>query len=682
MKTLPIVFAVPLILCTAGEGIASKTQCVFVALPHARENTHGMKEVMSNSQAETLHLITTYSNVAHGTVVELASRVYCSMQLDYENISDCPCSEVIGVVGDLASSTASIIHTLASRYDLDITLVASIAPSTFLPVTNLALPNVLDMNPLVHYIEALISFTDQLNWTRIGLISDNSHYHHYAAELFQTQLLDKYKIFAAPNIHVNHNPDISRILQQVREYSTKVILLSMDEAYVCLLLEQARTTDMQWPNYAWIIFDYKPDYISTASCSLEGALVLKNLLNNGNTNVSNCNRHDANPLSSLCHYSKVLYDSVMAVVLAGSIDGIEVANMSFTGATGLVRFRNGRRLATIAITQVLNNTDMILSTYDPEFKNLTSISNTLASVVGPLGGRLIVYNKSPTLLLVVVAVVFAFCIAFVSINLFLFVFFRNEKEIKATSFIVSLFMFLGCYLLLLTIPIVLTAGRLTSTPKLLNVICNMIAWLSILGVPPSLILSTLFVKMLRVYALFAEPFSLKKKLYSNYALFLYIILIVSPNVLALIVWLAIDPLTTYEFEITTQSRVLVLESCWRDDSRIFLTVLMLYMIFLILAVIGVGFKTSKIRYKLFQDTKATNAFAFIAISLIVMATLYICYFTWREVTVESIIFTSITLYSAHISFAVLCQVILIVPKIFPPLRRWLSRDHTFTVKRK
>ena len=59
-----------------------------------------------------------------------------------ETKSDCLCSEMIGVVGDLDSSAARIIHTLASRSNLNITLVAAVAPSTFLPVP---LPNVLDI---------------------------------------------------------------------------------------------------------------------------------------------------------------------------------------------------------------------------------------------------------------------------------------------------------------------------------------------------------------------------------------------------------------------------------------------------------------------------------------------------------------------------------------------------------
>ena len=68
------------------------------------------------------------------------------------------CSEIIGVIGELDSKTARILHTLFNRSNLSATLVASSTPLYSLPVTELALPDVLDMNPIQHYIDATVSF--------------------------------------------------------------------------------------------------------------------------------------------------------------------------------------------------------------------------------------------------------------------------------------------------------------------------------------------------------------------------------------------------------------------------------------------------------------------------------------------------------------------------------------------
>lgn len=113
---------------------------------------------------------------------------------------DFTCHDIIGIVGDVDSQTASITHALASRSNLSLTLVATSTPSTFPPVTNLDLPNVLDMNPLQHYVEALVGFIGQLNWTRIGLISDDAPYHLFAAEMLEKKLLENPEVTVSPYI--------------------------------------------------------------------------------------------------------------------------------------------------------------------------------------------------------------------------------------------------------------------------------------------------------------------------------------------------------------------------------------------------------------------------------------------------------------------------------------------------
>ena len=144
----------------------SDTQCILVTLSFNDNVLDILKEITNKNLNVTLIEVTT--ELEYELVVDyVVTEFQCNFH-EIETKSDCLCSEIIGVIGDLDSSAARIIHTLAGRSNLNITLVAA---STTLPVTNLALPNVLDMNPLVYYIKALVSFTYQLNWTRIALIS-------------------------------------------------------------------------------------------------------------------------------------------------------------------------------------------------------------------------------------------------------------------------------------------------------------------------------------------------------------------------------------------------------------------------------------------------------------------------------------------------------------------------------
>ena len=153
----------------------------------------------------------------------------------YFNLAGTGCS---GVVGDVDFKTASILHTLASRSNFTLTLVAAVAPSTFLPVTNLALPNLLDIS---HYIETIISFIDEWKWSRIGLIRDDTLYYQHAAEMLHTKLAGANKTIT-PNLIVSKfGINIHQVLKQVGEYGTYIHFCSLLEYRDCPLNTERST---------------------------------------------------------------------------------------------------------------------------------------------------------------------------------------------------------------------------------------------------------------------------------------------------------------------------------------------------------------------------------------------------------------------------------------------------------
>ena len=85
-------------------------------------------------------------------IFEFVSRVFNSSN-----------TSLVGIVGELDSTTVSIMHTLSSRAHLSITLVS--AGSVFPSLLDQQFSRVVDMNPLLHKIEALILFLDRLNWS-------------------------------------------------------------------------------------------------------------------------------------------------------------------------------------------------------------------------------------------------------------------------------------------------------------------------------------------------------------------------------------------------------------------------------------------------------------------------------------------------------------------------------------
>ena len=88
-----------------------------------------------------------------------------------------------------------------------------------------------------------------------------------------------------------------------------------------------------------------------------------------------------------------------------------------------------------------------------------------------------VYDGITDLSVIFVLSIFAVCIIIVTVTLILYVYFHKEPEIRATSVTLSLCMFLGCYILLLYIPLLLIKAQSSEFTLLADVICMLLACL-------------------------------------------------------------------------------------------------------------------------------------------------------------------------------------------------------------
>lgn len=219
MANVPLIFlSFTLALCL-GVSSDEDNKCILLALTEQDVDMFWINSAGSGADLQLYNDLQLYKVPSNATIVSFF--ISCVFH------SNCSC-EVIGVVGELDSMTASIIHGLANRSNLSITLVASYAPSDSLPVSNLDLPNVLDMAPLENYVGALVDFMDQLNWTRIGLISDSANYHLFAAEMLQKKLLLNPERNIAPYVRITES-DVSNYLRQFEEYGTQIIVFLVNQ---------------------------------------------------------------------------------------------------------------------------------------------------------------------------------------------------------------------------------------------------------------------------------------------------------------------------------------------------------------------------------------------------------------------------------------------------------------------
>ena len=656
MEYLIGVLLCSLLFCTSTEPLET-VNCILSPLQDSAVPLAGQMNVSSIESDEASKIVVIRTKPEFGTLMHFVSSFF------HSNQARADCSEVVGVVGDVDYKTASILHTLASRSNLTLTLVASVAPSTFLPVTNLALPNLLDIHPLSHYIETIVSFIGEWRWSRVGLIRDDTLYYQYAAEMLHAKLAEASKTIS-PNFSMKKSDlNIRHLLQQAKEYNTHVFFLSMRTETAFLLLKEAQELDYIWPKYAWIVFSVDDD-LDTFTGDLEGIFLTH-------------------------HYSKIglnkILDNYSRFFSSDSVMAPDALDIPLPG-NDLVKFRGGKRLFNVSVVQLVSPSEseleLEIAYYDPELKQLNVIHNLSASGNIPQGSTVIVEFKDSTAAIIVVMIIFTSIFTFITITFAFYVYFRHEPEIKATSFSVSVCMFLGCYLTLLFVPFVLIDGQPDGWLGFDGgIVCNILSFLTSISVPFVLIFAALFVKMMRVYVIFTKPFSLKQKLFSNAFLFLYITLILLPTLLILLFWMALDPFRNVTITSLEKSHLLLQERCEfeEDYTLVLIGLLLLYTFSIIIAVVILAFKSSAIRYKNFTDTKATNAFAFLSIFTDALGVFYWFFFRSLERSIQNDNKLLVALCFSHFTLPLLCQVFLFVPKVYPPIIRHLTKN---TVKRK
>ena len=641
--------------------VLSKTQnqCILVPLPSSLQRYHLLNN-SENTEVAIKNFIV--KKVQYSTSLHYIIPHISPSSQDQVNINSATnCSEVVGVIGDVDSKTAGIIHTVAKRSILNITLVSAVTPTTFLPLVNVNLPTVLDMNPLIHYIHALIGFTNQLNWTRVGLISDGTYYYETAAELLQKLMSQSGKPLV-PYIRMKKNSILQQVFQTIQEYETRIIIISMNRLAACSLLEEARKMNFNWPSYGWLILDSESGIGIQSTCNVERVIMVKDF----SVKMNSTGKTDQKIASS------ILLDSIFAVTLASQ--GMQISNASFEGSTGLVQFRSGNRLNNISVVQVRNGSELEIARYVSDTQWLELIENILEPDA-PRGSVLIIRNENSTIHNVLFGMLTFFVAAFVTVIFVLYLLFRNEPEIKATSVPISISMFLGCYLLLSYTPVLLVKAYPDSRVAVPHAAtCHFIAWLGGTGIPFPLILATILAKMLRVYAIIQRPLSYKKKLFTNYMLLLYIILMLFPTVLILTLWSSIDPLILVMSKIPTKQGLQILELCLSTHTTIWLIIPYVYTAILIAAVVVVGIKSSSIRYIHFKDTNATNSFVLIAIAAAIMGNLYGYLFVILQLSGENRVASEMCLSLSSLGIIISCQAFLFLPKVYFPVKRWLHRN--------
>ena len=551
-------------------------------------------------------------------------------------------SDIIGIVGLVQPS---ILVTL-KRFQL--------------PIVSLLHFNEIPDNFNINYMTASTStLTDsilasltEIHPKKIGIITEIEQPYYL---MISNELRTKTNTSLC-NIQIvhKHHKIFSGIADRVFASNVHVILLSVSPSTAIPMLCEAYKSGLKWPKYAWILHSYRLDDLlrrskSNERCSvwkiLEGIFIFQLTKEKSNFDSETVHRNIRNN-----PYANLLYDSVWSLI--SSVDNKSFSHFNEVSSP----FHFSPDVSKVYIYHNMNGMASLISIYDGASHTLKLTSEiTFADSDLPV----VPHVFAPYLLSLPLL-----CLLFNTILLVLYIYFRNERSIKSTSVSLSMLIFTGCYFL-----VGFTVGLILNRQYRFD-FCMVNVWLSGLGLSIPLILATILVKMLRVYHIFTSFKRLKQTAKcKDCALLIYTLLILSPNIIIVTLWTAIDPYHKVGnfIEHPAAGFIRVEWSCHSDYVFIWITLGISYFFLLSAAVIIVAVKSRKIRRAQFKDTKKVNLFIFLLVIICPGSLLYSQFF-------YSFWFIFFVNYVVHILAAFLCQIILFVPKIWPSIQTFKAQE--------
>ena len=541
-------------------------------------------------------------------------------------------SSLLGVV---SMSGGQVLGSLFSRVGVPVVVASPIARASAGVFHMLSSSIVL--------VDAIMQLSAGVEWSRIGLVTDSFQPYLVATTAHFFTLSPVYNITLSPYIELGAR-NAQYAVDLVKTHAAKVVVLSLSGVQALDVLSVARSQDMVWPEYVWIVHSITNEQLNS-SIHMEGLVFVNQKVWEGDMG------HCGSTLSSNT-YAGLLFDSVYAIILSQAAKEEGIAGTVFAGVSGNISFNSlGEVERNVLITQVRNGSEVLLGVY----ANKTLSFGGKVDMEFPRNELRYVYPATVPVWLAAIEI--GVCIVFVTTVLGLYLYFRKEAEIKATSISLSLIIFLGCYMMILYLIFLTFQAQLA---EYFNV-CVALIWLSSLGLSVPLIFATLLVKMLRVYHIF-NHFQKLGRISSDFSMLFFILLVLTPHILVLILFTFSD---SYRWEVQTTLKVgyiVVFSDCTGNISPYY-TALCVWLLVMILAISVVAFKTRKVRIKHFRDAKNVNGLLFMLVLLGTIGLILYRLLDDHRYRLEA----ELTVYVGTMTIIVLCQAFLFVPKLLPLL---------------
>jgi hypothetical protein len=461
---------------------------------------------------------------------------------------------------------------------------------------------------------AIAEIVQQFGWSRITVVADTTdkYFLHTAEEFFKLSSLSPDSRFLQLS---DSDSDIKNLIDRVDTMRLSIIVLSLRPHLVSKLLCRAHERHLVWPEYAWIVHSVE---VSEESCG-------DNSMLNG----------------------------VISLKMRDTHQPMEYENMH---ATDYYYLNSCLILQPAVVVQQIG-------------KNMTGMFGSIPypSDLPP--------QYVPTIYISLFYTATTICFILCTIMLVLYICFRKEPAIKATSVSLSILIFIGCYLTILY-SYVLNSFLLPSFHKqsqlFLNSMCVLRIFLSGVGYPLTLVLSTLLFKLFRVYRLFRLKTRISKFTTSNLALAVYVLLMTSPNALVNLLWYIVDPYTGTVLFSVSNGYLHATVLCESEHSIKWLVVLFVYLTTISLILIIFAILTRKIKYSDFKDTKKVSILSFLLV--FTGASTLGSWYLLRIIGAD-VILVHVVLEIGHYCVILECQGFIFAPKLFTVVKRILVRKY-------
>ena len=614
-------------------------------------------------------------------------------------------NNIIGTVGYFCHNTAQHLSQLAHYWSTHIVQISATS------INGDSIPHL--QHSILPLRESIASAATQLlqslGWNKIAVIS-NQHSNFVDSKRTFLVAAKQHGIQIASHLETFNSP--KEYLQELRKFGIKIVVAFVPQSEAVDILCTAYHNGFKWPNYVWIFADIDKPKTFNCCCqtgAINNAIVLRlaHTKVNPKTLLSSALNYSAYSDAYLDElekssvelnlslqsnpYADVLYDSIWAIALTINrslsvlnernlslvninrdtrndiMDVLEeqLSQLSFQGTTSWLNFSHSAAAVqtSVEILQIQNGKPVQIGLYYHSINQLFLNGSMLGVIPSDTPDRVFVIY--PIALTIIMSILIVFFFTLTTVSMCLFIYYRHKPAIKATSNTLSLCMFIGCYFLFTSSLLhTITSGVIIyeTNESLRTFLCMYSSCFTNIGM--DIVLATVIAKTLRIYHIF-KTFGKISRVCSDHGLFILILSLVSVKVIMLITWANIDAarITDVEYFVSTTipPTIQVVQECQTKQEGFWIIPLFVYSTFLGLVMVLLAILTRKIKRKDYKDSKKINV---LVAALILNAS--ICSPLWIIFRITSDTVLSRLAYNVGTMLAaVLCQVLLILPKTVP-----------------